>query len=132
MPIKTRKYLLNQDSPAPSTGKMLEAYIQNNRIYQSALSRLLNRHKSSIAAFRSRATIQTAILWEICHALKHNFFADIAAQLPTEYSVLPQENEQQRESDELIALKEELISVKSERDTLKAMLEMYMRLNGAK
>ncbi|MFN8282869.1 MAG: hypothetical protein U0U67_06610 [Chitinophagales bacterium] len=28
-------------------------------------------------------TIQTAVLWEICNALKHNFFLDLAAALPS-------------------------------------------------
>jgi hypothetical protein len=36
-----------------------------------------------LATYGKNSTLQTAILWEICHALKHNFFADIAAQLPS-------------------------------------------------
>ena len=117
----SRKYQLNTQQPAPSTGAMLDTYIKENRIRQAALCRALNRHLSSVAIFRKGSTIQTAVLWEICHALQHNFFADIAAQLPDTYTVsAPVDNA------EVSALKDEIQTLKTERDTLEKLLEKLM------
>jgi hypothetical protein len=71
---------------APDTGKMLTEYFQARRTRKSALARLMKRAPGTVAAYTDRPSIQTAILWELCHHLKHNFFADIAAGLPAEFS----------------------------------------------
>lgn len=46
----------------------------------------LNRRYDTVFEFHKKATLQTAILWEICHVLKHNFFNDIAAMLPADFA----------------------------------------------
>lgn len=127
MKNRTRKYSLNTQAPAPHTGEMLANYITTKRIYQSALARLLNRNQSSIAVFRKGSTMQTAILWEFCHALKYNFFADIAAQLPTEYGSAGNSIVAKQHDNELDSLKSEITSLKMERDILKAMLETWVK-----
>lgn len=126
MQTKNRKYSLNKTNPAPSTGEMLENYIKDKRIYQSALSRMLNRHTSGIAAFRKRPTLQTAILWEFCHALQHNFFADIAAQLPESYTQAANSVEK-TETVEVADLQAEIAALKIERDVLQGLLDRWMR-----
>jgi len=63
------------------TGKLLVAHIKKNRIYKSALARAINRKPKTVYQLLKQPSVQSAILWEICVALKHNFFADIAAQL---------------------------------------------------
>ena len=127
MKAKTRKYILNTTNPAPSTGAMLETYLKEKRIYQSALCRLLNRHPSAITSFRKQTTMQTAVLWEICHALQHNFFADIAAQLPENYTT-KNESIKETTSPEISELQAEIATLKVERDTLRNMLEAWMKM----
>ena len=127
MKNKTRKYTLNTTNPAPNTGEILNAYIQEKRIYQSALARLLNRNQSTIVTFRKGTTMQTALLWEFCHALKHNFFADIAAQLPENYAIAKPNSQIERSENELDSLKKEIVLLKMERDMLKGMLETWVK-----
>jgi hypothetical protein len=80
-----RKYDI-QTNKAPDTGALLKAFFKKRRISKAALARTLNRASKTLVGFVKRSSIQTAVLWEICHALKHNFFADIAAQLPATYT----------------------------------------------
>ena len=80
-----QKYI-TQLNTAPNTGELLKVFIKKKRLSKAALSRTLNRATNTLVGFIKGKTIQTAVLWEICHALKHNFFADIAAQLPNTYS----------------------------------------------
>ena len=89
-----RKYD-NQINKAPDTGALLKAFFRKRRISKAALARTLNRASNTLVGFVKRNSIQTAVLWEICHALKHNFFADIAAQLPATYTTtMPADNTQ--------------------------------------
>lgn len=81
-----QKYIENTERPAPNTGEMLKVVYKKRRIYKAALARKIKRRASTLASFSKNHTIQTAVLWELSHALKHNFFADIAAQLPAEYA----------------------------------------------
>lgn len=127
---RTRKYKLNTAAPAPNTGEMLAKYITEKRIYQSALARLLNRNQSAISEFRQGTTIQTAILWEICHALKYNFFADIAAQLPAEYPFSATNADKEQLEKEVDSLQKENAMLKMERDMLKSMLETWVKSGG--
>jgi transcriptional regulator with XRE-family HTH domain len=83
--MNTQKYQTVK-STAPNTGELLKAFYKKKRIHKAALARILNRKPNTIAAFEKNASIQTSILWELCQALKHNFFADIAAQLPDSFS----------------------------------------------
>jgi transcriptional regulator with XRE-family HTH domain len=83
--MKAQKYR-TQNNTAPNTGELLKAFYKKRRIHKAALARILNRRGSTMAEFEKNASIQTAVLWEICHALKHNFFADLAAQLPAAYT----------------------------------------------
>lgn len=68
------------------TGKMIVDYFVKNRIRKVALARKLNRNASHIMYLQKQPSLQTQSLWELCHALKHNFFADIASLLPKTYS----------------------------------------------
>lgn len=68
-------------APAFDVGLLLRNYIKQHRIYKSALARAVNRHPTTLQDLIKKPSLQTTILWEISVALKHNFFADIAAQL---------------------------------------------------
>ena len=84
--MKIQKKYSTQANPSPDTGMMLKAFFKKRRISKAALARTMNRAYKTLIAFTKGKTIQTALLWEISHALKHNFFADIATQLPDGYT----------------------------------------------
>jgi DNA-binding Xre family transcriptional regulator len=69
-----------------NTGAMLNKYITDNRIRKNALARALNRNINSLNSYLNKSSIQTSILFELCHALEHNFFAEFAKALPENYS----------------------------------------------
>jgi hypothetical protein len=60
-------------------GKILKSYIDKHKIAKSALARKIKRGDSTIIHYQKSASIQISIVNELCHALKHNFFADLAA-----------------------------------------------------
>ena len=70
----------------PSLGLMLSTYLKTNLIKSSDLAIKLNRSTSTFAKFKKQDSFQTSILWEMCHALEHNFFADLANQLPSHFT----------------------------------------------
>lgn len=69
-----------------NAGQILENYIKNNKISKAALSRALKCDDSNILYYQKRKSLQTKTILELSNILKHNFFMDIAAQLPQEYS----------------------------------------------
>ena len=84
--MRTRKKYNEQPNPAPNTCEFLVTHIKKKRISKAALSRHLKRNNKTLVTYLRNQTMQTAVLWEICHALKHNFFADMAAQLLDTFS----------------------------------------------
>lgn len=77
------------NTPNASTihvGKVLKSYIDRKRISKAALARRLKCGDSAIIYYQKSESLKTSVLLEISHALKHNFFSDIAAMLPASYS----------------------------------------------
>ncbi len=70
----------------PHVGELLTQYFEEHRTYKSALARVLKKHKSVILHYQKRSTLQFRILWELSHALEHNFLQDLADHLPSEYT----------------------------------------------
>lgn len=97
------------------TGKLLSAIISKNKVKKSTLGKTINRDGVSILKYTQNSSIQTGILIELCYALKHNFFQDIANQLPDSFSV---ENHQQSEIE---ILKEEIKVLKIQNELLMKM-----------
>ena len=113
---KTRKYIVNQTANELNTGHLLVKYFLAHRTRKAALARALNRDASSIMNYQKNATIQTAILWEISHVLKHNFFKDIAVTLPSDFTTYAPIESQK---DERIAeLETQLLQAQTERNIL--------------
>lgn len=79
-----KKYLAA--TTAPNTGKLLTNFFDEKRIHKSALARAINRLPKTVYSYEKNSSIQTSILWEMCHALKHNFFDDIATMLPDTFT----------------------------------------------
>lgn len=101
---------------SPSTGKILSTYFEENRTRRAALARILNLNISSILEYQKNDTIQTAILWDLSSALKHNFFMDMAMKMPKEFTtnedIFLEKNEQ------IAQLEQEIIILKTEKEIL--------------
>ena len=67
-------------------GKILKQYIDRKRIAKSELARAIAVNDSQIIAYQKRASLQLGLVLRLSHAMKHNFFQDIAATLPNAYS----------------------------------------------
>lgn len=72
-------------------------------------------------SYLNKSSIQTSILFELCHTLNHNFFAEFAAAIPKEYTTnIAVDNS----SDELIkVLKREIEILKAEKAVLLEVLQ---------
>ncbi|HUM53182.1 MAG TPA: hypothetical protein PK431_15255 [Chitinophagales bacterium] len=68
-------------------GNILKNYIDTKKISKAALARKIKRKDGNILHYQKSATLQISIVHELSHALKHNFFMDIAMQLPPTYTV---------------------------------------------
>ena len=108
-------------SDAPHTGDMLTEYYTSHRTREFALARVLNRNNDTVAGYKKRGSIQSAILWEISNALKHNFFADLAAQLPATYTTNAPDPAAEANA-RIAELEQELAIVKAERDVIAKIL----------
>ena len=105
------------ENKMPSLGNMIHQYLKNNKINANRLSLTINRHSTAMSKFKKQPSFQTAILWELCYALKYNFFMDLASQLPKDFEYKPNSTAQ------------ELIELKNENELLKrdiALLEKIL------
>lgn len=106
-----------------NTGALLRAHIQKNRILKSVLGSAINRNGLAVNEYMKNESIQTGILIDICYALKHNFFKDIANQLPDDFTTTnPTDQSLISEKDQLIAqLQEENKVLKIQNEILLLM-----------
>lgn len=97
-------------------GQILKRHITKNKISKAALARKLDCDESYIQRYLRRDSLQLNIIVRLCHALRHNFFADIAAELPQTYSVtLPPDDSKDRR---IAELEQEIAILKSEKAVL--------------
>ena len=100
-------------------GQLLNNYFEKHRTRKAALARLLQVKPTAILRYQKRDSLQTTILLKISHALKHNFFMDIAQELPQEYTT----------TKPLFAEKDlEIENLKKEIQTLKTQNNLLMEL----
>ena len=99
-----------------NTGALLKTYIDLKRIRRAALARILGKSLKSVMDYEKKDSIQTRTLWEICAVLKHNFFMDIALQLPKEFTcgtdIFEEKNQQ------IAALEKEVEQLKRDKEML--------------
>ncbi|MCG3165234.1 MAG: hypothetical protein POELPBGB_00996 [Bacteroidia bacterium] len=106
-------------NPVKHVGQMLNQHIRKNRYYKSALARDLDRRYETIADYLKRPSVQVRILFELCQALNHNFFADIAAQLPPDMPANPTPKDQR-----IAELEKQVQQLSTERDNLQKVLDI--------
>jgi hypothetical protein len=99
----------------PHCGNLLRNYFTKNRIHKAALARIININYGSLLDLEKRSSVQTRILWSLSIALKHNFFADIAQQLPESYS---------KPSPQEIALQQRIAELEEENKIFAAKLSL--------
>lgn len=115
-----KKSVQKMENTPPHVGDILKEYIKNNNIFKSALARYLKRSAPAIEYHLRRPTMQTNTLWEISLGLKHNFFADLATQLPAEFtSNVPVDKSKDVE---IMRLKDENKVLKAQLETLEKVL----------
>ena len=111
-----------------NTGKILDDYLTKNRIAKASLGRKINRDRVSVLRYTQNISIQTGILLDICHALKYNFFQDLANALPRDFAF------QEVIDTERIAIENErqalIEKLKNENNTLKIQNELLMKIKG--
>ena len=67
-------------------GKMIQRYIDLKKYKRSTVAEKAGMFSTAIYAFEKQPSMQTTTLLRFSHALKYNFFIDIANSLPLEYS----------------------------------------------
>lgn len=112
---------MNKSDYNINTGKLLMDFILKKRLTFISIGRKINRTGKSIFKYTENISIQTGILLEICHATKHNFFQDIANQIPSDFTI---NTDIKSPKDELIAQLQQEINV------LKIQNELLMKLKG--
>lgn len=100
--------------------KILLEYFTKNRTRKAALARKLQKDTSFITRIQKRNSLQTQLLLELCHALQHNFFQDLAASLPSSYSSSVSESD--IKDNTITQLQEEIKILKAEKEVLLQVL----------
>ena len=116
MKSNTPKYKINEKAKDLHTGELITTFFKEKRVRISPLARIMNRKFDAIKQYQKNASIQSAILWEISVALKHNFFQDIANMLPPEFGTNEPKNE--TELNRIADLERQIFLLENERDTL--------------
>jgi hypothetical protein len=108
------------------TGKLIDNFLQKNKITRAEVGRDINRNGLSILKYIQNSSIQTGILIDISFALKHNFFQDLANALPQDFSkneIIDTEKTAQDKN-----IQEQLARLEKENMILKIQNELLMKI----
>jgi len=113
-----------------NAGKLITSYITQNKISKTELSRITGFAYTSLLNHLATPSLKTGVLVVFSRALKHNFFLDIAATLPAEFtSNAPEDSTKDNtitnKDKQITTLQEELRLVKAERDILLDVLKKH-------
>lgn len=79
----------------PHIGNMLLEFYMERKVNKSGLARAIAKDKSTVQTYETRASLPCRVLWDISIAVEHNFFADLAGQLPQTYTTnIPEDTTQ--------------------------------------
>lgn len=79
----------------PHIGNMLKQFYAERKVNKAGLARAIVKSKATVQTYGTRDSLPCRVLWDISVAVQHNFFADIAAQLPQTYTTnLPEDTTQ--------------------------------------
>lgn len=102
----------------PHVGEFLKSFMVKHRLSIAALARRLEVDDTQVNRYFKNKAVKSSVLFDICHAYQHNFFADLATTLPPHYiHAHPDTTQQER----IANLEEQLKLVTAERDVLKSL-----------
>lgn len=108
-------------------GNMIQSCIDGHLLKRTTVAKAMGVPNTTIYAYEKRASCSTDNLLRFCHALRYNFFADIARSLPAQYeqaSSTAHDNESVRSLDQIIAQQAEQIKqLTIENNLLKELLK---------
>ena len=115
-------------------GEMLSVFCKGKKIPMREIGRAFGSQGSAISYHHKRSELTTGIILKYSMFFKHNFFLDIGAKLPKDFSTnAPKDQEEleiisslqeelQKLKGELNEIKDEFKIVKAERDLLKEIM----------
>src|SRR5690606_18911119 len=116
---------MKKNSPQPQLphiGTMLRTHLESHRLFRSVLARMLGKAYSQVLAYEKRESLQCRLLWELSLATRHNFFMDLAAQLPPEFTT--------NAPDPTLPLQERVAVLEEENKMLTTKVETLMAVMG--
>ena len=102
-------------------GNLLRNYLKDNLIQGQTLANLIGRTGQTVTLYQKYSDMRTATLENICYALEHNFFQDLANHLPSDFTVDARLN---AGNSQLIA------QLQEENKVLRIQNELLMKLKG--
>jgi hypothetical protein len=66
----------------PHLGTFIKNKIDEERLSYAEVCRRINIKQPTINGYFVQESLQTKIIWKLCHALQYNLFADIISFLP--------------------------------------------------
>jgi hypothetical protein len=108
-------------------GEILARFYANKKLSMLQLGKSLGYETSTIMYHKTKADLNLTIIYKYSVYFKHNFFLDIAATLPKDYTTnAPQAETEMQQiealTQELQSLKDAFLIVKTERDLMKEIL----------
>lgn len=101
------------------TGQLIKKIIEQKNLSPTKMALSIGIPNTAIYAYGKRKSIQTSILINLCHAARHNFFKDIANQLPNDYTQDAMSSSEQ----EIVGLKKEIERLQYENSLMKELLK---------
>ena len=102
----------------PHIGQMLKQHFRNKRLRRGAVARHLQKSYGTVYNYQSAANLRTHTLWQLCLTLKHNFFMDLAGQLPPDFTT--------NAPDPTLPLRERIAALEEENKVLTTKVETLM------
>ena len=104
----------------PHIGTMLKNFYVERKVNKAGLARAIIKNKSTVQTYDTRSSLPCRVLWDISVAVQHNFFADLAAQLPQTYTTnVPEDTTQ---ADRIAQLEEENKILAGQLELLKGVM----------
>jgi transcriptional regulator with XRE-family HTH domain len=72
----------NSINELPHMGILIRNKINEQKITYAEVCRRIGIKQPTISSYFEQKSLQTRIIWKLCHALNYNFFADIISFLP--------------------------------------------------
>lgn len=107
-----------------NANKIVCRYIKENRVNKSAVARAMDIHVNTLDNHLLTDAMKVNFITELSALLRHNFFADIAHEMPKEFP-----GAIETEKDKTIAeLREEIKLLERDKETLQKLIRSKMKI----